>query len=135
MSDEDDLAFTGDEDDAEQGAETASGKKPAERKHRRIARERAESDKFWRDCLSTPVGRREIWGLLMSGGLLENAFACGPTGFPQPDATMFKAGAKDLAQRIYTMLQVRDYPGVHLMHIEHDPRFANVQRTAPKDKN
>ncbi len=79
---------------------------------------------FWRMALSTKSGRHELYRVLESSHAFEDRFACGPNGFPQPEATWFQAGEKGLGQRLFlTWLRI-DRDGVFLMLDENDPRFA-----------
>lgn len=99
----------------------------------RIAREKrdermSDAERFWRGVLADPVGRREVWGLLQSAHTFEERFACGPNGFPQPEATWFHAGEQSWGQRLYQRLQFLDREGTWLMLDEHDSRYA---RPAP----
>jgi hypothetical protein len=94
---------------------------------KRLARKReaeVEGDEFWRAVLNSVVGRREMWALLNSLGGFEVRFECGPTGFPQPEATWFRLGEHTTAMRLYHSWLRLDLAAVQLMHQEHDPRFA-----------
>ena len=122
-----------DDDDQNQGAAdptqptvdaTAPGKQ-----RRRIDQEQAETEIFWQRVLADPVGRRVMWGLLTDGHFLETRFACGPSGFPQAEATWFHAGEQDFALRLYHALIKYDRSGVFVMHDEHDPRFVAKKRS------
>jgi hypothetical protein len=99
------------------------------RVHRtRVKRQRLEvrqAEKFWQGVFSTAIGRREMWRLLQSCHTFEERFACGPNGFPQPEATWFQAGEQALGQRMYqTWIAQPDLrPNVLLMHDENDTRF------------
>lgn len=100
----------------------------------RIAREKQEerlsaAEVFWRGVLADPVGRREVWQLLQAAHTFEERFACGPNGFPQPEATWFHAGEQSFGQRFYQKLQFVDREGVWLMQDEHDPRYARPPST------
>lgn len=79
---------------------------------------------FWRNVFADPVGRYEMWGILASAHAFEERFACGPNGFPQPEATWFNAGQQALGQRLYQTWMQHDFEGVHLMLTENDSRFA-----------
>jgi len=93
--------------------------------------EQREGDNFWRRMLADPVGRRELYRFIASCGTFAASFACGPNGFPQPEATWFKAGQKDSGQRLYDSLALIDRVNFYKMLDEHDPRFA---RREPKAK-
>lgn len=85
---------------------------------------RRETDAFWRRCLSEPIGRRAIYEFLQTARYKQTTFACGPNGFPQPEATWFQAGERSVAERLADSLMVLDLPGFSLMLAENDPRFA-----------
>ena len=95
------------------------------RRQRDLERER---ERFWVGIMGTPIGRQEIWGLLQSAHTFETRFAAGPTGFPDPMATMFHAGEKAWGERFYATLMKIDTAAVLLMHQEQDPRLARPKR-------
>lgn len=83
---------------------------------------------FWKAVLSDTVGRAEIWRLLTEAHTFEERFACGPGGFPQPEATWFHAGEQSFGMRFYQTLLLTDVDAVKLMHTEHDPRWEKVEK-------
>lgn len=85
---------------------------------------RREHDAFWRGCLSTAIGRRAVFEYLASCRYKQNTFACGPNGFPQPEATWFQTGERAAAERLADSLMVIEPGSFHLMLAENDPRFA-----------
>lgn len=88
-----------------------------------------ERERFWRSVLADPVGRRELWNIIgIEAHAFETKFACGPGGFPQPDATWAAHGEQMLGQRLYQTLQTLDFEGAFLMLSEHDSRFAKPKR-------
>jgi hypothetical protein len=91
-----------------------------------------ESRRFWSEVFAHPVGRREMWDILKQASAFEERFACGPNGFPQPEATWFHAGEQALGQRLFMSWLHMDPQGVILMQQEHDSRFAKPK--APKRK-
>ncbi|MGE5148490.1 MAG: hypothetical protein ACM3II_00095 [Rhodospirillaceae bacterium] len=94
------------------------------RARRRIKSAEEDAVGFWREVFATPIGRREMWGILASGGAFEERFAHGPNGFPAPEATWCHAGEQRLAFRLY-MSWMRLCPdGTALMLREHHPAFA-----------
>ena len=95
-------------------------------------RQDLEAREFWKSALKHPVGRRELWRILDSAHTFEERFACGPNGFPQPEATWFHAGEQALGQRVFMSWQKFDPQGVFAMQQEHDPRFAKPKQ--PKRK-
>ena len=107
------------------------------RKQRTRSRlEAKEGAAFWRACLATKTGRRELWRILQSAHAFETKFACGPNGFPQSEATWFARGEQDLGLRIFFSWQRIDPENVLLMQQENDPRFVKLPepRTA-KDES
>jgi hypothetical protein len=83
---------------------------------------------FWRSVFNDPVGRAEMWRLLMEdAGCFSPQFECGANGFPQPEATWFRAGHYALGQTLYRrwLLMARD--GVLKMHEEYDPDFIRMK--------
>lgn len=108
---------------AETVTEDASSKKRYRKKVREQKVSDMEASEFWRQVLAHPVGRREIWALLESCHTFEERFACGPSGFPQPEATWFHAGEQAFGMRLYHSLIIHDRSGVFLMQDEYDTRF------------
>jgi hypothetical protein len=122
-----------DDPDAEpEPADDAVDPEQQRRKKRKLARARDEADAFWRGVLGTQPGRREIWKILDAGHAFDQRFECGPSGFPQSEATWFRAGEQAFAWRLYDYLQTVDYMGVYLMRCENDPRFVNAARPVAK---
>jgi len=98
---------------------------PKAQRKRRLGKkllERETAD-FWSGVLSTEIGRREIWRLLNDGHAFDERFACGPNGFPQPEATWFQAGESSFARRLYLTLARIDRAATLRMHDENDHRF------------
>ena len=108
----------------EQPTVDASSPTRMRKQRTRSALEAKERADFWRGCLSTKVGRREMWRILESAHTFETKFACGPNGFPQPEATWFAHGEQDHGPRIFFSWQRIDKDAVFLMLEENDPRFA-----------
>ena len=104
-----------------------AGNLQAVRKQRTRSRlQTKQSAAFWQRIFGTEVGRRELWRVLESAGTFQTPFACGPTGFPQPEATWFRAGQQELGLRLFFSWQRLDPGGVLLMQQEHDPRFVRL---------
>lgn len=78
---------------------------------------------FWRAVLADKIGRSEVWRILQSGGAFKAPFACGPNGFPQPEATWFKAGQQALVLGEYQRLMRLDLDGLKQMLLENDKDF------------
>lgn len=122
MIDDDQPAAEDEQPEPERTVDAAS-EAGVDKQKRTARRVREEGDEFWRLVLSTPVGRREIWGLVKPA--FETKFACGPNGFPQPEATWFHAGEHAHAEQIKLSLQIIDPDGFLQMLREHEPRFAD----------
>ena len=82
-----------------------------------------QSREFWASVFSSPIGRQEMWKLLTEAHTFDTRFACGPSGFPQPEATWFHAGEQNFGLSLYHKLLALSPPGVLQMHIECDSRF------------
>lgn len=104
-------------------ASSEEGQRRAQRNRKR--RERRERE-FIQSMLADDRGREFLWGLVQKG--FETPFACGPTGFPQPEATWFKAGASADALGLYHRLLAADFEGTRLMLAEHDSRFKKAAK-------
>lgn len=103
---------------------------PATARRQRTKRAKAEDEAraFWTAVFADPVGRREMWGLLEAARWREDDFACGPTGFPYPEAAWFRLGEKRLAERVFMSWMKLARDGALLMLDEHDPRFADPKK-------
>ena len=125
MIDDDPPDTEPDREPSEEGiADDAGDPKQVERKVKRVKLDRREADEFWRGVFVSPVGRREMWGIIgAQAHAFEERFACGPNGFPQSEATWFHAGEQALGQRLYQSWFLIDPEGVMKMLREHDPRF------------
>lgn len=118
--DDDDPAAQSGADEAPSAADEA-GLAQARQRKLSYAKQR---EAFWRGVLADPVGRAEIWAILgFEAHGFEVKLACGPNGFPQPEATWMALGEQMLGQRIYQTLQTIDFEGAFLMLSEHDSRF------------
>ena len=124
---EDPVAVDEEQFEPDNAAETVTEDASSKKRYRKSVREQKktemEAGDFWRQVLAHPVGRREIWKLLSDAHAFNTEFACGPNGFPQVQATWFKAGEQGFGLRFYHSLLVHDRDGVFLMHDEYDPRF------------
>lgn len=97
------------------------------KRENRIEREARESASFWKAVLADPVGRRELWRVIvgsMGAHAFETRFPASPAGTPDPYATWYAKGEQDLGLRLYHQWLRLDHAAVHLMHVENDPRFA-----------
>lgn len=131
MIDEDDFTPEIVEDDGQEPApgepDSAADPKRVKRQQRRSSREKREGDEFWRGVFSTDVGRREMWRILVAAGYRSERFGATATGFPDPNATWFRAGIQSVSRHLFDEWQALDYEGVYLMLVENDPKFAKAK--------
>lgn len=117
-----------DEDDgtapAEQPTDDAASTTTAKQRQTRIVVEREQVRKFWSEAMRHPVGQRVLWQLLADLHTFEERFACGPNGFPQPEATWFHAGEQAVGLRLYRSLAIYDRDALFAMQDKYDPAFA-----------
>jgi hypothetical protein len=128
MSDED-IAEPIDEN--EDGSEQPAVETPRSQKQR-IAYDAEQARLFWQQVFAHPVGRREMWAILQSAHTFEERFACGPNGFPQPEATWFEAGVQSFGQRLQRTWMAKQPEGYLAMLFENDPQFPKP--SPPKKK-
>lgn len=102
--------------------------KSQRRSRDRIKREAQEEESFWRAVFNDKTGRRTMWRLLQDDchGFTP-PFACGPNGFPQPEATWFQAGQYTIGQRLAQRWQQMAAEGYALMMTENDPRYVKAK--------
>ena len=94
-----------------------------------------EQRQFWRDVMSTDVGRREMWALLAGvTHLFETRFANSPSGAPDHMATMALLGQQMVGQAIHDTLFRYARESTLLMHDEHDRRFDRPTMPEPPDR-
>jgi len=124
--------FAEDSSISEQPTVDAASRQSLRKRERRIDKERREREQFWRGIFSTEIGRREMYDLLRAAGAFEEKFACGPNGFPQPEATWFHAGSHAFGQRLFNSWAILDRAGVFMMLDENDSRFARSKAPEPK---
>jgi hypothetical protein len=94
-----------------------------------------EQRQFWRDVMSSEVGRREMWALLDDvTHTFDVQFAHGPTGFPDPLATWLRAGQQSVGRAIHDTLFRYARESTLLMHDEHDRRFDRPTMPEPPDR-
>lgn len=96
------------------------------REQRRIAKEDRE---FEASLFSTPAGRRFLYRLLDDTGALKPPrFSTGPNGFPQPDATFYLMGQRDLGTAWYHRWAIDNRADIFAMLDENDPNFKRKSR-------
>jgi hypothetical protein len=127
MSDEPDEEIDGQPDEpqaSEQPTVDAGSPRAVRKRQTKLQLQQRDADRFWQGVFQSEVGRREMWNLLATLHPFETTFACGPNGFPQPEATWFKAGEQGAGLRIYQTWLAKHPLEVMAMHKEHDPRFS-----------
>jgi hypothetical protein len=123
-----DVIEPGEDGEPEPEHDNSADVKAVRKKKLTLAAERRESEEFWRKTFSSRSGRAEMWRIVSKTLFLrDETFACGPNGFPHPDATWYRAGAQDAARRLLEFWQILDFEGVHMMLCENDPRYANAK--------
>ena len=134
IGDEDDPnnEFVEDAQATEERTVDASSKQSLRKRERKRDRALREKDIFWKQVFSSEVGRREMFDILTQCHAFEERFACGPNGFPQPEATWFHAGEQAVGQRLFQSWCILDRAGAFAMLDECDPRFFK-SKIAKKD--
>lgn len=89
-------------------------------------RKRVEGEEWWRESLSTIIGRRELWELLREMHAFDDRFPITPVGFPDTNAAWFAAGQQSKGQSLWLKWLKLDPDNTTLMMRENDPRFAPV---------
>jgi hypothetical protein len=77
-----------------------------------------DSVEFWQAVFSTETGRREMFALLNHFHAFEHPFAVGPNGFPQPEASWARLGAKVAGLDLYHKWLRANPEAVNLMYLE-----------------
>jgi hypothetical protein len=102
------------------------------KQRKRVDNEAELASRFWRGVFSTPVGRREMWGLLKAcqpnGDPFDVPFACGPNGFPQDQATFVRLGQYQIGQMFFQSWLKLDLEGTILMLRENSDRFPKPRK-------
>jgi hypothetical protein len=133
------MAGDDDDDDPPDPATTetvdAANPRSVRRQRRRAEFREDQRGDFWRKVLADPVGRMVLWEVLADCGIHENRFECSPTGFPQPEATWFQLGRKDVGERIYRTLLRHDRLAVAAMHDEWDTQWQSQKARTPKKRD
>ncbi|MEI6281974.1 MAG: hypothetical protein WCP82_04555 [Alphaproteobacteria bacterium] len=124
MADEEEFVLEPPEDQTPDPDAVNASTKTGTRKQRDRKRTEADIDAaFWREVLKSEDGRAVVFRFLMRAGTFTAPFAVGPNGFPQSDATWFKAGQQALGLELYQNLLRLDFLGVHEMLKQCDPAF------------
>jgi hypothetical protein len=93
------------------------------KRNKKLDIQKREGDRFWQYIFSLKVGRREMFKLLQACKAFDTRFACGPNGFPQPEATWFQAGESEWGRRMRETWLVEHTENFARMLRENDPRF------------
>lgn len=127
MNDDDAPSDDPPEDDEHLPAEQRTVDASSKREHRKRIRKQKfsaqEADRFWALVFDTPIGRREMWGLLQAAHTFETQFPAGTVGFPDPNAAWYARGEQDYGSRLHRAWMLRCPAQVILMHQENDPQF------------
>jgi hypothetical protein len=116
--------------EGEDGPEAVNSADPAsvERQKKRSRTWTAQRREFWRQTLSTEIGRRAVWEFLTLECYFGNVpVAASPSGHPDPMATMYWNGVKRVGDRLYDLLQRSDHAAVYQMRLEHDGEFSEAR--------
>jgi len=117
---------------AEQPTVDAGSASNLRKRQTRAIVEREKVRRFWSSVLRDETGRKVVWQLLADLHTFEERFACGPSGFPQPEATWFHAGEQAVGLRLYKSLALYDREALFTMHDLYDPAF--VKPKAPRKR-
>jgi len=134
LNDEDEFGAE-DEDPVPVETVNLTDPKSVRRARDRNRREEQEEASFWRAVFNDKIGRRVMWNLLAQDcGGFSPPFACGPNGFPQPDATWFAAGKYAVGQILYQRWMRLSREGLAAMMDEHNPSFIITKRNRRRDE-
>lgn len=97
-----------------------------ESQKKRQQRQEREDREFFHLMVSSEAGRRFMWSILNEAKPFETRFGVGPTGFPDPMATQYYQGEKDLGLRLYHTWLARAPSETTAMLLENDKRFQKV---------
>jgi hypothetical protein len=134
MSD-DDLEISDHEPPTPEGIGNAAD--PADQRVRRERKQEVElaGDAVWRQLLSSPAGRFEVWNFLQINHFSTVVFAIGPgAGFPQPESTWFQAGQRETALALYRSLCRISWELIGVMHTECDPAYPKLHKPRGRRK-
>lgn len=104
----------------------AEERKGLQQKRQRARRADEEAAIFWRAVFADPVGRREMWAILDDTHAFDARFGNSPNGSPDPLATYYQSGKRDVGSRLWRSWLRLDPEGVLLMTKEHDPAFKST---------
>ncbi|HLX18450.1 MAG TPA: hypothetical protein VKS24_24955 [Bradyrhizobium sp.] len=135
MSDDRPVPETADDDAAPNavgtGAINVADPVQIRRARRRGKRLVDESAEFWKRVFADKIGRREMWGLLASGGAFEQRYGTTANGSSEPIETQRQEGEQRLAFRLYLSWMKLDPEGVALMLQENHPQIAAASAVRP----
>jgi hypothetical protein len=99
-----------------------------QQRRRRARSADVEETEFWERVFADPVGRRVMWAFLESCSTFGERFANGPNGFPQAEASWYRAGERDTGLRMWRSWLRAVPDGVCEMMHEHDPALKDAPR-------
>lgn len=88
---------------------------------RRGKRREDDATLFWRTVLADPIGRREMWQILQSGGAFDQRYGVTANGSPEPIETQRQEGEQRFSFRLYLSWLRLDPEGMAQMMREHHP--------------
>lgn len=100
------------------------------RESRKQLAERQAREWFARLLATDPHFRQFCWSVLAAAGTFEEKYGFGPLGHPNPPATEFFRGARDVGQRLYHSWSILDRAGMLSLMDEFHPQFPK----SPKGK-
>jgi hypothetical protein len=106
----------------------AADEKGIRRQKTKSTRAKNEAAEFWKLVFESPVGRREMWGILQNGDAFGERYKVAADGSYDPVLAARHAGEQALAFRLY-LTWMKFAPGsVALMVQENDPQMVAQKR-------
>jgi hypothetical protein len=102
----------------------ADERKELKKRGRKIDQRKREDTDWWSVALSSPIGRRCIWTMIVEFGAFETTFGHTPAGFPDPNFTFYKMGARECGLKLWQRLEIEHTEMAILMRRENDPAFS-----------
>lgn len=90
-------------------------------------RQGLEAREFWQLVFSTPVGRREMYALLEACHWSGQTHMAGPNGTPDPAASQYRTGQRDLGINLFLNWLRLNREGVMLMLDENEAAFIKAK--------
>lgn len=102
-----------------------SEEKPKRKSHKTAKQKKLDAENslyFWKAILTSVVGRREIWGMLIDTKAFDDTFGCSPNGSTSEQETWFHLGKKSYGMKFYYKMMAINPEAIVAMHKENDPR-------------